>query len=166
MGCIVGNAALTRILSLCGVPNGDKMIKKFNIPSWILKGQKKIQSEFLRRSFTCDGSISYNKNCERWEIRYQMHKADSILENCRDYLNRMKKMLKKINIFSTSVFTSETHIRNKDKLLIRGLEFKIYKPKSILNFGKNIGFDIDYKNKKLENAIEWAEAKLGSGRKG
>lgn len=156
-GCIVSNAFLTRILSLCGVPHGDKMIKIFVLPEWIMKSNFNIKSSFLRRSFTCDGSISFNKNCKRWEIRYHMNKADSISDSCVNYLNQLRQLLRKFDVISTNVFTSRIDRRNKDGILIRGLEFKIYKPKSILNFADNIGFDIKSKKDRLKEAKKWAE---------
>ena len=76
--------------------------------------------------------------------------------------NQLRYLLEKFNIRSTNVFTAKLNRRNKDGILVRGLEFKIYKPKSILNFADNIGFDTTRKSDRLQKAIKWA-GKLRAG---
>ena len=84
-GCIVVDARLARLLELCQIPAGDKVAQRYNVPSWVVKGDIEIKRAFLRRSFTCEGSISREKS-GRWDIRYTMYKLETLSPNTISYL--------------------------------------------------------------------------------
>ncbi|NUN11840.1 hypothetical protein HUU53_04325 [Candidatus Micrarchaeota archaeon] len=152
-GIIISNAALLRVLILCGCPSGEKVSKKFEVPSWILKGNKEIQSAFLRSSFSCDGTVFVEKESKRCRIRMIMYKQKKLSNDLRNYLNSLRKMLKEaFNIDTNNLSYGGKYTRNKDNEQMIGMYFEI-NPKSISLFAKEIGFDINYKNSKLQNAI-------------
>ena len=57
-GYIIINSFFTRILSLCGVPAGDKVKNKYCLPNWIINSNKHIKSSFLQALFVYEGSIT------------------------------------------------------------------------------------------------------------
>ncbi|MBI2667572.1 hypothetical protein HYX17_02260 [Candidatus Woesearchaeota archaeon] len=153
-GCIVVNSTITRIMNLCGVPFGRKTNISYDIPKWISKGNLDIQRAFLRRSFTCEGSISYDKNSKRWEIRYPMYKLANLSDSNKKYLNSLKGMLSNFNINASNNWIKESYIRKIDRKLVEGYYFRISEKESMGRFCKNINFDLEYKQKRLNKAIQ------------
>jgi len=152
-GCIITNAVLARILNLCGIPAGNKTQTAYQIPSWILDGSQEIKTAFLRRAFSCEGSISCRKNQRGWRVRYSMCKVAALAENLDEFLRSMICMLNEFGIVPSGPFKNESYIRKKDNAAMLGKGIAISKPKSIALFKKKIGFDIPYKQEKLEQAV-------------
>jgi len=160
-GCLVINATLTRILTLCGVPANDKVSSSFCTPEWILHGNKDIKRSFLRSAFSCEGSIGYDKSKGIWEIRFFSHRIRPLFNKGLEYMNSYISLLKEFDIETTNAFIDSTNIRTKDGMESIGFCFKVLRPKSILNFAKHIGFDIAKKNERLIEAVKWVEEKGG-----
>lgn len=160
-GCIIPNARLASVLEHCGVPVGDKVITEYCIPEWIRFGSIPIKRTFLRRSFTCEGSINYDSSCRRWEIRYAMHKEKTLLPSAIEYLEQLRDMLKHFGIETSKPYIASDYCRSKDKKNILGLAIKIIRKDSIKNFHK-IGFDLAKKSKRLEHAVRWASSEVKS----
>lgn len=153
--CIILNAQLCRVLRLCGVPSGEKVSSKFQIPNWILHGNKRIQKCFLKSFFTCEGSI-YFQNEKRVRIQIDQFKTKKLIANLETFMNSIRLLLKGFDIKSTNLIKNLC-TRRKDKSTI-GLKFEIYGTrktlKSIINFKKYIGFDNRKKQMKLDNSIK------------
>jgi intein/homing endonuclease len=154
--CIISNSKLVKALNEKGAPYGDKVSKPFKLPDWIKYGNEEIQSSFIKRLVDCDGSIGYDKNTKRWEIRLTLHKLSEFENDGREFLENIRYMLKNFDIESTEVFVNRKYIRPKDNKLVLSLTFKIFKKNSILNYNKFIGFDSEYKKVRIKNAIKWA----------
>lgn len=152
-GLIIIKAVLTRILFLCGVAPKNKVAIEYGVPKWIKKSNKQIKSAFLKRSFSCEGSISYNKNRKKWEISYGMFKSKKLTNNCLNYLNDLRDILKKEFNINSNIYKKQEYIRKKDNLEIIGWNLRIDKIKDTINYGKHIGFDIEYKQQRLLKAI-------------
>ena len=153
--CIVNNAFLSRILTLLGVPSGDKVIAPFVLPCWIKESHRDIKKAFLRRSFECDGTVTYDSYMCRWEIKYLLCKAEVILENGRLYLEDLRELLLEFGVESF-IARSQKYVRNKDGASIVGLYLVIRKKKSLLMFVEHIGLDMKCKAEKLLCVKEWA----------
>tara|TARA_Y100000310_G_C20572526_1_gene758771 strand:- start:313 stop:1149 length:837 start_codon:yes stop_codon:yes gene_type:complete len=151
-GYFIINAFLTRVISLCGVPGGDKVKNEYKVPDWILQGNNQIQAAFLRKSFDCEGSIGYSKQRKRWEIRYSMYKLFDIEDNCKDYLNQLIDMLNKFDIYSI-IIKKEKYVRKRDNKLVQGFSIRIDKDVSVLNYSKYIGFNSRKKKNRLNEAV-------------
>lgn len=155
-GLIISNSALSRVLALCGCPTGEKVSKKFGVPKWILKGGKQIQAAFLRGSFSCDGTIFFEKTSKRWRIKIVMYKQKKLLPDLCKYLQSLRQMLRKtFEISTTKPSSGQKYVRKKDGKPMVGLCFYI-NAASIPKFSKEIGFNITYKNFKLQKANIWA----------
>ncbi len=155
-GVIISNAAIARVLTLCGSPAGEKVSKKFEVPAWILHGDRKTQAAFLRSSFSCDGKIFFESRGRRWRIKIVMYKQKKLSMDLTNYLESLRGMLDKTFEISTTRLThADSYVRKKDNEKMLGLTFYI-RPCSIPVFAKEIGFDIKYKNLKLQKAISSA----------
>lgn len=158
---IASNANLVRYLLQAGVPAGSKVICDFSIPPWILSGSSDVTRRFLRRCFTCEGSILYDKNRRRWVIHFTTHKELSLIKSGKRYLEQLRRLLRSFKIESSNVTTSDRYIRPKDGRTMIGLRFKIYNKRSILHYARYIGFDLKYKSARLKAAMKWAGVQVG-----
>lgn len=115
-----------------------------------------MQAAFLRGSFSCDGTIFFEKESNRWRIKIVMYKQEKLLPDLHKYLESLRQMLRKtFDISTTKPSSSQKYVRMKDGKPMAGLCFYI-KAASIPKFAKEIGFNITYKNLKLQKAIIWA----------
>jgi intein/homing endonuclease len=149
-GCIILNSTSSRILNILDVPSGDKVIQEYSIPSWITNSNKNYQAAFLRRIFSCEGSIVFDISSNCWEIRYSMSKTETLSKNAIKFLNDIRMMLSNFNIKTSNPYINERYTRPKDQRNIFCYAIKIKRKKSVYNFYKHIGFDIHYKQKKLK----------------
>lgn len=149
---IVCNAAMVRVLSLCGAPLNDKIITKFSVPDWIKKGSIEIKKAFLKRSFSCEGSVYFGNYNKQWCISYSMYKWIDLKKDLMNYMETIQNLLLDFDIRSY-LHCRQTHIRPKDNKAICGAQLRIRNKQSILNFSKNIGFDNFKKVDKLHNAV-------------
>ncbi len=158
-GVIISNAAMARVLTLCGSPPGEKVSKKFEVPAWILQGDKETQAAFLRSSFSCDGTIFFENRAKRWRIKIVMYKQKKLSSDLGNYLESLRRMLHEtFQISTTNLSYADSYIRKKDNEKMLGLTFYI-KTNSMPAFAKEIGFDIIYKNLKLQKANDWVASR-------
>ncbi|MFH1443204.1 MAG: LAGLIDADG family homing endonuclease [Candidatus Micrarchaeota archaeon] len=153
-GVIVCNYALSRILFLCGAERGDKITKEYRLPAWISNGSLDTRAAFLRRAFSCEGTITRD-NRGYWALKYTMGKTEAISQNGITFLTDMKKMLYEFGIESNNIFLNQKILRKKDNTTTYMYCLKILR-KSIPVFADKIGFDIGYKNDRLQKARAWA----------
>ncbi|MEK6953503.1 MAG: LAGLIDADG family homing endonuclease [Candidatus Micrarchaeota archaeon] len=154
-GVILCNSALSRILMLCGTQIGDKVTEKYSIPEWILGGPNEIKSAFLRRAFSCEGSVFKTGKYGYWELKYSMGKEMSIVENGYLFLNHMRKIMSDLGVETSEITKIDELKRKRDDTTTCMLRLRV-KRTSFVNFSKNIGFDIAYKNDRLQKATLWA----------
>lgn len=147
-GCIIADARLCRLLELCGIPAGDKVMQKYGVPRWVMTGDREIKRAFLRRSFTCEGSISMEKN-GRWDIRYSAYKHEDLAPNARRYMESLRKLLREFGIKTYELSLSKAYLRQKDKRRIMGFVLRIRDKQSLINYAREIRFDTDSKIRKL-----------------
>ncbi|MFA6328723.1 MAG: LAGLIDADG family homing endonuclease [Candidatus Micrarchaeia archaeon] len=147
-GCIISNARLARLLVLCKIPAGDKVQQRYKIPSWVVGGSKEIQRAFLRRSFTCEGSISREKG-GRWGISYTMYKFRSLAPNTISYLESIRKLLRGFGIKTYVPYVNQKYVRTKDKQEVVGFVLRMRDKQSLITYTNEIGFDTEVKQSKL-----------------
>ena len=108
-------APITRILFLCGVPAGQKVLLKFNIPKWIKK-DKECFRRFAQRVFTCEGGLMHEKNRKMPQIRFNMHKEENIED---EFIGEVAKFLEKyFKIKSTIKKQKPINSRKDNKIMI------------------------------------------------
>ncbi len=95
-------------------------------------------------------------NTIRWRIGFEMYKNTDLLENGKEYIGQIKKMLDQIGIKTSPVRLGSTTIR-KDGTKSKGIKIEI-EHKEFEKFYKQICFDDKNKTKKLEYAIAGKQA--------
>lgn len=131
---LVSNSSpIVRILKCVGVPEGNKTVNSFDIPSWISQGDKEIKAGFLRGLFNAEGWISNRRIgllMGKWEKR-----ADELL----NFLNLVKCILKEFQIFACGPWVTKSWSRKDGKRMI-GMQINIVRKESVINFKRSIGF--------------------------
>lgn len=145
---VVNNATLARILILAGIPAGDKTIVSYCVPNWIMKGDKKIKTTFLKTIFNFDGSVPYNKKgTSSWQMHYSMNKKKNLVGNGVKFLKQIKRLLKECGIKCGEI-GKYNYTRNKHTLVL-----SFSNQESIVNFYQKVGFINPLKQKRLKRAI-------------
>jgi hypothetical protein len=141
---------VARILLLCGVPQGQKVLTPFGAPEWILK-DKECFRIFCKRMFSCEGSIMHEKTRRMPQVRLDMWKAESLLEDGFKFINGIcSKMDRYFGIKSTITFPNSRSVR-KDGIITKPIRVYIL-GESMLKFCDKIGFEGD-KQKSLKALI-------------
>lgn len=131
------NTKISKFLCSIGVPKGDKMVTKFDIPDWV-KDNKVYAKEYLKIAFYCEGSrFKKTKNTET--IRINLNKSEELLDNGLGFMESLKELLKQFNVESTETWMLKGNKRNKDGKITKLLRFNI-KANSNNNFIKGIGW--------------------------
>jgi hypothetical protein len=150
-GVIVCDAFVTRVLYLLGVPAGRKLVQEYLLPNWIFQVPLEYKAAFLRRLFTCDGTICYDSFSKRWEIKFAMSKLAKFERNLRLFLNEIRELLELFDIMSY-ICVSE-RVLKEDGSEVISLVIKITNFESILNYARSVGFDLPYKKGKQNEAV-------------
>lgn|SRR3989338_2411037 len=125
-----------KILEILGVPTGDKVLKKFGVPSWI-SDDKEFSFHYLKTAFECEGSLW--KENKRTQITFKINKHDILMKNGKKFLETIREMLLKLGIETTEIWTIKSNKR-KDGNITIGVLFRI-KSKSIDDFLNCFKFD-------------------------
>lgn len=102
------NAIFSRILELVGSPRGNKVLNNFEIPMWIMLGDKGIKKAFLSSFFT-DEMERINKNkIGYWAgLKLTMSKCQEKTDNLVYFFNQIKLLLNEFKITSSKIKTYE-----------------------------------------------------------
>ena len=151
------NAIFSRILELAGVPRGDKILKAFKVPSWIIKGDKKIKKAFLSAIFADEmGKISKRKNGGWNGLGFGMSKVKHKTGHLIYFLNQLKFLLKEFYISSSKVrLRKDSEYHRKDGNITYQAVFGVHINK--LNrekFYYNVGFEDKEKQNLLYQSIK------------
>lgn len=142
---------LARVLYLCGVPAGNKVLTKYSIPVWILNDKENFR-RFTQRLFTCEGTAWGGPSPG---IRIEIWKEVSIMNNCRKMLETISIYLEKFfRIKTTKVFTTKSQNKRKDGNITKPLRICIKRKDSIIKFYNEIGFEDKIKQQKLRNMVK------------
>ena len=140
---------IARILFLCGVPSGQKVLKNFDIPKWI-KSDKKNFGRFAQRVFSCEGGIMFEKHRKMPQVRMEMWKSEA-LEKKEKFVKELGIYLKKhFGIISTITKRKVYNVR-KDGIITRPTKMYIH-GENVKIFRKEIGFEGE-KQLKLNNIL-------------
>lgn len=136
-----------------GVINGNKSNKEFLVPNWVFYGNKSIKAAFLKGLFSAEGTVMKSKenNKVRYRIGINQYKNIHLKENCKKYLEQIKKLLEEFGITCSNI-TSHGKNKRKDGSYTEGFKFTFEK-KYFNKFYKFIGFDNIKKQNRLVEAI-------------
>lgn len=140
---------LAKILFLVGVPHGNKVVKRYLIPRWVLE-DKECFTYFVRRYFDCEGCVDLSRN----ELKIELYKSTEFVENALLFLNQMKHgLFQYFEINTMRPFLLSNKIKRKHGAVVQGARLKISRKSNLQKFYENINFDTPYKRKALELAI-------------
>lgn len=128
----VNSKPLTRILIECGVPTGNKVKTKFNVPEWIQQ-DKEYFTAYIERAFTNDGS-AFSGNPR---ITFELRKEKSKKENLRKYMETINQLMEKYYDISGSVFERKRKNQRKDGDQTIGIGLNIRRRDAIKKFHQN-----------------------------
>lgn len=123
---------LTRILIECGVPTGNKVKTKFNVPKWIQE-DKDYFTAYIERAFANDGS-AFSGNPR---ITFELRKEKSKKENLRAYMETVNHFLESYYGIEGSVFERSAENQRKDGDKTVGIGLNIRRRDAIKKFHKN-----------------------------
>jgi len=159
--CLIGGNFPYKCLVFAGVPVGNKTNNEFLIPKWIIDGNKKIKSSYVRHLFDCEGTVKFQRKNNRIIIAFCMFKKIELKNNLIEFFNQIRKILSEFGIKITHPYSSGYNKR-KDGSTSVGVYFEIQGNKSNLNstknFAKFIGFEDKAKKKKLNIYIRKLQA--------
>ena len=156
---------LTLFLLKNGVIKGNKTNQYSNIPEWIVKGDRKIKSAYLKGFYDTEGSIystKQNNGKKRWRINLIQAKNIILKDNGIKYMESVRSLLKDFKIESSPVNVNKGNIR-KDGSKTIFLRFNIEK-KGFDNFYKYIGFDNQKKQERLIASLNLGASPSGKAR--
>lgn len=152
----VNNKPISRVLFLSGVPYGNKVLKKFSVPEWILKDKNFFKS-FIKRLLDCEGIVDTKNKY----VELQMWKASRLHKDGIEFFEQIKYGLKYyFDIETTNVFSGNSYNIRKDGIKTQPFRIKIKRRDAVKRFYENIGFGNRIKQKKLETVI----SSIGLGR--
>lgn len=151
---------VVRVLNYLGVPSGAKVLSKFEVPDWILKGSKEIKRAFLQA--ICDdelgGLLKDKSKTNTWQgLKFKMSKKKELIKDHIIFLNQIRSLLKEFGIETSTVRISyKEEFKRKDKNITLPAYFRIsIKKQNRINFFKEIGFIKEYKKQQqLINSIK------------
>jgi len=144
------NAPIARILYLCGVPSGAKVLQKFSVPAWI-KEDKDCSRRFLQRIFSCEGTIMHERNRKTPQIRIDMWKSQNIIDKDL-FMIGIASILKEHFKINSHISKINNFNKRKDGLTTQPTRLYLF-GNSMLRFYKQIGFEGE-KQRLLKKLLE------------
>lgn len=134
----INSSPIARILFLCGVPAGQKVLIPFKIPDWI-KNDKECFRIFCRRLFTCEGSINYEVG-RTPRINLEMWKSEKLINDGQKFIESLSTLMNEyLGIISTVKVQSKKNKR-KDGIITQPIRQYIC-AQSTRAFYNKIGFE-------------------------
>ena len=141
---------LARVLFLCGVPPGNKVMQEFKVPEWIITNKNNFR-EFVRRLFTCEGSVWVGSS---YGVKIEMWKHEDIFDSGVVFFNQIKDGLDVyFGIKTSNVFTIKHRNVKKDGKATMALRLYIKRKDSLYKFYRCIGFDNYKKQNRLKELL-------------
>ena len=132
----VFNKRLCNELVKIGIPSGEKVTQRFNVPKWIVDS-KELTREYLRIAYLCEGSMKESNRTPR--IQISTAKVGEMLDSGFEFMETLRIMLNKFNIETTPCNIMGNRIRKSDGKISKDIRFRI-KIADNNKFIKNIGW--------------------------
>lgn len=117
------NKTICKRLHDLEIPSGDKVTKIFNVPKWIYSSNE-LSREYLKIAFFCEGCFEKEKR-RKPRITFANAKCEDLLYNGIEFVNQLRKMLKRFDIDTTEHFISGKRIRNRDGKISKDIRFRV-----------------------------------------
>ena len=140
-------APVARIFLKLGVPCGQKVMKGFELPSWI-KSDKKCFREFCRHLFACEGTIMHNKRRKSPQLRFEHWKAEKYFEQGKNFVEDICLHLDVYFKIKTTIGFPKQRGNRKDGIVTRPIRVYVLGD-SVKRFFSRVGFS-NHKQKSLK----------------
>lgn len=117
------NKIICEFLVNVGVQKGDKAIQEFDVPKWIVNSRE-FSREYLKIAYLCEGSFGKEKG-RKSRIAINTAKCIDIIDSGINFMNTLRKMLKKFNISSLECHLTKGRIRKRDNKITKDIRFRI-----------------------------------------
>ncbi len=111
----VNCSPIARILFLCGVPRGQKVLTSFGIPYWI-KEDRECFRRFCNRLFSCEGYIMHEPCRKLPQVRLEMWKAEYLFSNGKTFIEDICNLLCKYFDIRTKITYPKSKCNRKDNI--------------------------------------------------
>ena len=146
----INSSPISRILFLCGVPSGQKVLTSFSIPKWIID-DKECFRRFCQRLFTCEGSINHDGR-KTPQIRLEMFKSEELIKDGENFLNSICTYMNRYFSINSNVKVQNRKNIRKDGIITSPVRMYLSSNSTPL-FSKEIGFE-GQKQKVLNSLLQ------------
>ncbi len=159
----VNASSLVILLETLGVPRGSKVSQAYRVPKWIFKASLWQKRLFLASLFGCELRIPHRRLDRRGYFNapaFPMSKREELIENGKDFLEDIAKLLKDFGVKSLYIDKRKKHINTKGKISW-ALELIISpKPENLFNLWGRIGFEYNFERAHIANiAVQYLKLK-------
>ena len=146
----VNNKIVAIILEGTGAPIGNKVHKKFRIPSWIINN-KIFFARYMNRLFSCEGNVDIKGKT----LEIKMYKSTELIQDGIAYFKEIQSALHThFNIKTISPYLEGKIYKRANGKSTQGIRLKIKNKESVVHFYNCIGIDDKQKREKLESIIQ------------
>nr|MBI4156223.1 AAA family ATPase [Candidatus Woesearchaeota archaeon] len=148
----VYSRSLWILLKACEVPTGNKCIKSYAFPAWILSGPKFIKREFLRGFFDAEMSkpvLDRKSPTIFSQLALTQHKIKPFENSCFEFIKHCQNLLNEFGVVSY-IKNKTMPYKRKDGNDVTRFQLKISSTnKNLLNFFSRIGFYYEGEKRRL-----------------
>lgn len=140
---------LAKILFLAGVPCGNKVLKRYSVPNWVMDN-KECFASFVRRYFDCEGGVYVKDRM----LSIELYKSTKIIESALAFLSQIREGLEKhFGITTIKPFLLSKKIKRTYGATVQAARLRIKRKQDLAKFYRLIGLDTPYKMEQLKQAI-------------
>ncbi len=161
---VVNASSLVVLLEALGVPRGSKVHQPYRIPGWVFKAPLWQKRLFLASLFGCELRTPHRRLERRGYFNapvFPMAKSEDLINNGKDFLNDISKLLKEFGVKIICINKRRRHIAKEGKVSW-ALELIISpKPDNLFNLWGKIGFEYNADRASVANAaVQYLKLKL------
>ena len=141
---VVNASSLVIFLETLGVPRGRKVSQSYRIPKWIFKAPLWQKRLFLASLFGCELRMPHRRLHRRGYFNaptFPMAKREELIENGKDFLKDISKLLKEFGVRTLYIDKRKKHINTKGETSWALELIFSPKPENLLNLWGKIGFE-------------------------
>lgn len=157
----VYNFGFARLLKILGCPEGDKTLKQFSIPEWVLK-DKIFMREFINTLFGNECQKICLRSKRIGTVQFKMVKSIDLKENLVFFLNQIEDYLNNFGVETGKIKFKKSYIRETDskEMVIAYFNINMNK-RNVLRVSKMLSFRYAaLKQKLFEECVEKATQDL------
>lgn len=153
------NKVIGDILILSGAIGGNKIIKKFEIPEWIMEGSDEIKKSFVRAMFDDESTVKVSGK----EILFKLSKNENYINSLYLFMNQLRKIIEELGIEVTSIKRGNI-LTGKNGRTIQ-LILGIHGYDNFVKYKNIVGFTSNEKTQDINDLLNsYQKFKLKSGR--